>query len=137
GFTGGRLLVTHDPVDAVVLADRLVIVEAGRVTQTGTTAEVVARPRSRYVADLVGINLLLATGDGAHTARLDSGAALIVADPVPAGAVAVALRPRAVALHRHEPDGSPRNTWRATVATVEGDHDRVRVRLAGPVPVTA
>jgi molybdate transport system ATP-binding protein len=136
-FSGARLLVTHDPIDAVVLADRLVIIESGTVTQTGTTAEVVARPRSRYVADLVGINLLHGTRASAHVARLDTGAELRVADPLPSADVAIAVRPQAVALHEHRPDGSPRNTWEATVAALEGDHDRVRVRLDGPIPLTA
>ena len=62
-FDGVRLLVTHDPVDAYALADRVVILEAGRVVQTGTLADVTAQPRSRYIADLIGINLLTGTGD--------------------------------------------------------------------------
>ena len=53
-----RIVVTHDPLDAAALADRLVVLEAGRVVQQGTLAEITARPRSRYVADLVGVNLL-------------------------------------------------------------------------------
>jgi molybdate transport system ATP-binding protein len=136
-FAGGRLLVTHDPVDALVLADRLVIVEAGRVTQAGDPASVVARPASTYVAQLVGVNLLHGTATDAHIVRLAGGAELTVADPAPDGEVAVAIRPQAVALHRHQPEGSPRNSWKATVADVEPDHDRVRVTLAGPVPLTA
>jgi molybdate transport system ATP-binding protein len=140
-FPGARLLITHDPVDAIVLADRLVILEAGRVTQTGTPAEVTARPRSRYVAELVGINLLHGGAVDAHTVRLASGAALTVADALPDGGpdeqVAIALRPQAIALHRGRPDGSPRNTWSTTVADLEADRDRVRVTLDGPVPATA
>jgi molybdate transport system ATP-binding protein len=136
-FPGARLLVTHDPVDAVVLADRLVILEQGRVAQAGTTAEVVARPRSRFVADLVGLNLLHAVRADDHTARLDRGAELTTADPLPADDLAIAVRPQAVALHRHRPDGSARNSWEATVSGLEGDRDRVRVSLAGPVPLTA
>jgi molybdate transport system ATP-binding protein len=136
-FPGARLLVTHDPVDAVVLADRLVILEQGRVAQAGTTAEVVARPRSRFVADLVGLNLLHAVRVGDHTARLDTGAELTTADPLPTSDLAIAVRPQAVALHRQRPDGSPRNAWEATVSGLEGDRDRVRVSLGGPVPLTA
>src|SRR5438309_10233131 len=56
-FRGVRLLVTHDPVEAMAMADRLVVVEQGRVLQSGTPADVTQRPRSRYVADLVGVNL--------------------------------------------------------------------------------
>ena len=159
-FGGARLLVTHDPVDAIVLADRLVVVEGGRVTQTGTTAEVTRRPRSRYVAELVGVNLLHGTAAGDRTVRLASGACLTVADPLPGpgsgsdsgsdspdpdrdpgpgsgSGLAVAIRPRALALHRHRPEGSPRNTWPATVVDLEADRDRVRVQLDGPVPAVA
>jgi len=136
-FPGARLLVTHGPVDALVLADRLVIIEGGRVTQTGTPAAVTARPASRYVAQLVGINLLHGTAAGDRSVRLDTGATLVVADPLPATDLAIAVRPQAIALHRHRPDGSPRNTWHATVDDVEADRDRVRVTLGGPVPATA
>src|SRR5205823_4800420 len=64
-FDGIRIVITHDPLEAVALADRLVILESGRVVQTGSPAEVTRRPRSRYVADLVGVNLFrgIATGD--------------------------------------------------------------------------
>jgi molybdate transport system ATP-binding protein len=136
-FAGARLLVTHDPVDALVLADRLVIVEAGRVTQTGTPADVTARPASRYVAQLVGINLLHGTATDDHTIRLATGATLTVADPLPGTDIAIAIRPQAIALHRHQPHGSPRNTWQATITDLEADRDRVRVTLDGPIPATA
>lgn len=136
-FAGARLLVTHDPVDAVVLADRLVILEHGRVTQTGTPAQVTARPASRYVAELVGLNLVHGEATSEWTVRLPSGAVLELADPVPGPDVAIAIRPQAVALHRHQPDGSPRNTWRGTVTDLRPDGHRVRVTLAGDVPLTA
>jgi molybdate transport system ATP-binding protein len=132
-FNGARLLVTHDPVDALVLADRLVIVERGHVTQTGIPAAVTARPASRYIAQLVGINLLHGTATGEHTVRLDTGAELTVADPLPGSDIALAIRPQAIALHSHQPD----NTWAAAITDVEADHDRVRVTLAGPVAATA
>jgi molybdate transport system ATP-binding protein len=136
-FHGARLLVTHDAVDALVLADRLVIVEHGRVTQTGTPAAVTARPASRYIAQLIGINLLHGTAVGEHTVRLDTGGELTVADPLPGSDIALAIRPQAIALHSHQPDGSPRNAWTATVTDLEADRDRVRVTLTGPVAATA
>ena len=46
--------MTHDLGDAVALADRLVVLEAGRVTQAGTAGDLAAAPASDYVADLVG-----------------------------------------------------------------------------------
>jgi molybdate transport system ATP-binding protein len=136
-FGGARLIVTHDPVDAMVLADRLVVIERGRVTQTGTAADVTRHPRSRYVAELVGVNLLHGVAAGEHAVRLAGGAELVVADPLPGHDVAVALRPQAVALHRVQPEGSPRNTWPATVADLEADRDRVRVQLDGSIPLVA
>jgi len=136
-FRGARLLVTHDPIDAIVLADRLVIIEAGRITQTGTPAAVTACPASPYVAQLVGINLLHGRANGERTVRLPSGATLTVADPLPGPDVAVAIRPQAVTLHRHPPEGSARNTWSTTIDGLEADRDRVRVTLDGPVPITA
>ena len=59
-----NILVTHDLLDAVALGDRMMVIEDGAVVQTGTPAEVTARPRSTYVADLTGVNLLRGTGHG-------------------------------------------------------------------------
>jgi molybdate transport system ATP-binding protein len=136
-FPGARLLVTHDPVDALVLADRIVVLEEGRVTQRGTTAEVARHPRSAYVAELVGVNLLVGARAGDHAVRLPSGAELVVADPLPAVDVAVAVRPQAVTLSPRAPEGSARNAWPVTVVDLEADHDRVRVQLAGAVALVA
>ncbi len=132
---GVRLLVTHDPVDAYALADRIVIVEEGRVVQTGTLADVTARPRSRYIADLVGINLIAGEPDGAAIVTA-SGGRLVPADTVTGPAFAV-IQPHAVALYPSPPEGSPRNVWRATVADIDRQNDRVRVRLDGAVPLVA
>jgi molybdate transport system ATP-binding protein len=134
-FDGIRLLVTHDPVDAYALADRVVILDAGRVVQSGTIADVTARPRSRYIADLVGVNLLTGTGHGATMATA-TGAHIVAADPIEGPAFAV-IQPHAVALYRVPPEGSPRNVWAATVADIDRQADRVRVRLNGPVPLVA
>jgi molybdate transport system ATP-binding protein len=134
-FDGSRIVVTHDPVEAVLLGDRIVVLEDGRVIQTGTAEELRRRPRSDYVAELFGLNLWRGTSrEGIVT--LDSGLELVVPE-APAGDVLVSVSPRAVALHAVEPEGSPRNTWQGTVAAVEPDHDIVRVRLEGVVPVTA
>ena len=50
GFEGTRILVTHEPSEAMGLADRVVVVEHGRVTQSGSPAELRAAPRSDFVA---------------------------------------------------------------------------------------
>jgi molybdate transport system ATP-binding protein len=134
-FDGMRLLITHDPVDAYALADRMVILEAGRVAQTGTLAEVTARPRSRYIADLLGTNLLLGEGRGGALV-LATGAGVVAAEPV-TGPVFAVVPPSAVALYLTQPTGSPRNVWPSRVADVDQQTDRVRVRLEGPVPLVA
>ena len=72
-FAGARVLVTHELLDAVALADRLVVLEDGRVAQAGPVAEVAGRPRSRYVADLVGVNLLRGRGAGSRGRRSTAG----------------------------------------------------------------
>ena len=134
-FEGSRIVVTHDPVEAVLLGDRMVVLEEGRVAQSGTAEELRLRPRTSYVAELFGLNLWRGTSrDGLVT--LESGLELVVPE-APAGAVLVSVSPRAVALHGEHPEGSPRNSWEGTVASVEPDHDVVRVRLEGVVPVTA
>ncbi len=133
---GARVLVTHDPVDAAVLADRVVILEAGRVVQTGTMAEIALRPRSAYVADLVGRNLYRGVAaDGRVT--LPGGATLVVGDRTVTGEVHVAIHPRSVGLHRTAPGGSPRNHFTGTVTDLDGLGDRVRVRIEGAVPMVA
>jgi molybdate transport system ATP-binding protein len=135
-FRGSVVLVTHDPVDAYTLADRVVIVEDGHVVQDGTFIEIAAHPRSAYVAELVGVNLLAGCLMGGVFA-VDGGATLVVAvDDVDGPAIAV-IRPQAVSLHITRPDGSPRNTWRASVIDVDHRGDRVRVRLVGAIQLTA
>ena len=136
-FPGAVLVVTHDPLDAMLLADRLVVIEQGRVTQQGTPAEVARRPRTRYVARLVGLNLLRGRVEGSGI-RLPNGASVAVADLGGlTGEVMVAFRPAAVSIHRERPHGSPRNVWAGTVSSVEPYGGTVRVGIAGPVPLTA
>ncbi|QFZ21354.1 ABC transporter ATP-binding protein [Saccharothrix syringae] len=134
-YPGHTLLVTHDPLDAMVLADRLVVLEHGRVVQQGPPTEVARRPRTDYVADLVGLNLYRGTADGT-TVALDGGGALTVAAPV-TGRVHVVFPPNAVGLHPERPTGSPRNAWRVRVSGVEQHAHTTRVRLDGAPPVLA
>jgi molybdate transport system ATP-binding protein len=135
-FDGMRVLVTHDPVDAYALADRVAILEGGRVVQAGTLAEVTAHPRSRYVADLVGVNLLTGTvRDGLLTTS--DGTTVVVADAEPGPAYAV-IRPHSITLTRTAPEGtSARNTWPGTIVDIDRLGARARVGIHGPLPLTA
>jgi molybdate transport system ATP-binding protein len=128
-FAGATLLVTHDPVDAAVLTDRLVVIEQGRVVQQGAPQEVARRPRTDYVARLVGLNLLAGRGHG-HRLVLPSGGSVALADSA-FGEVYVAFRPAAVSLFVHRPDGSPRNLWAGRIATLEPHGEGVRVEVGG------
>jgi molybdate transport system ATP-binding protein len=135
-FDGVRLLVTHDPVDAYALADRVVILEHGTVTQTGPLADVVARPRTPYVADLVGLNLIAGEANGDTLVTGESGK-VVAATHDATGPAYAAIRPQAVSLHRRHPEGSARNVWELTVDHVDQHHDRARVRLGGALTLVA
>lgn len=135
-FQGCTVLVTHDPVDAYALADRVVVLEQGAVVQQGTLAEVAANPRSRYVAELVGINLLSGTVS-AGVFQTDDGGRVVVGDDADVGPSFLAIRPQSVSLHLGRPEGSQRNVWPSMVVAIDSHHDRVRVRLQGEVPIVA
>lgn len=133
-FTGVGLIVTHDPLEALLLGDRLVILEAGRVVQQGQPDVVARHPRTDYVARLVGLNLYRGTAEGTSVVLPDTSVRLTVL-PGAIGAVFASIRPAAVAVHRHRPSGSPRNVWCATVDTLERTADRIRLQVADPLPM--
>jgi molybdate transport system ATP-binding protein len=147
-FAGPVVVVTHDPLEAMVMADRLLVLEGGRTVQQGRPADVARRPATDYVARLVGLNLYAGTvaadaggepglhlalsgggrlyAAGLPTSGLDGGAA------VPGSRVLVAVRPAAVSVHLQRPGaGSPRNVWPGQVAGMEPSADRVRVQVRG------
>ena len=134
-FAGCTLLVTHDPLDAMVLADSLVVVEQGRVVQVGPPAEVARAPRTEYVAHLVGLNLYRGNAAGGRV-NLHGGGELTSAGTCD-GPVFVSLRPSAVGLHRTPPEGSARNTWPGRVARMEQHGDTVRIEVEGAPRVLA
>jgi molybdate transport system ATP-binding protein len=134
-FNGVRLVVTHDPLEAMAIADRLVILEQGRVLQSGSPSEVAQRPRSRYVADLVGVNLYRGRAHD-NVIALSGGGALTVAEGAEGDVFAV-VHPRTVALYRSRPDGTPRNLWEGRASNLDLQGDRVRVRLEGSPAIVA
>jgi molybdate transport system ATP-binding protein len=134
-FQGIRLVVTHDPLEAVALADRLIVMEKGRLVQTGAPAEVTERPRSQYVADLVGVNLL--KGEADHGSVRIPGGPVVAAAGAESGEVFAVIHPRTVAIHKSRPEGSPRNVWPGRASHIELLGNRVRVRIDGDVPLVA
>jgi molybdate transport system ATP-binding protein len=144
-FGGVAMVVTHDPVDAMTLADDIVVLEKGRVTQGGTVEEIRASPRTTYGAELVGINLFAGVlepiGDGAATLRTTDGSVVVPCPPEVSGpldGVIGLLRPADVALYREQPSpGSARNVFAGTVRSIASDGERARIGLDTSPPLVA
>jgi molybdate transport system ATP-binding protein len=102
-FPGIALLVTHDAIDALTLADRVLVLDEGQVAQVGPPAVVAAEPRTPHVARLVGLNLV---SDGDDL---------------------MAFTPDAVVVSLAEPEGSSRLHWHGQVATLAPHGDAVRL----------
>lgn len=137
------VIVTHHVLDALLLADRVVVLEDGRVAEEGAAGVVLSRPRSAFAARFAGLNLVAGTATADGVRRPDG--TLVhgtPGDPHPvAGEPAVAVfRPSAVAVHRHPPGGSPRNAFPVVLTELEPLGDLVRVRagdLAADVTVAS
>jgi molybdate transport system ATP-binding protein len=131
--TGKQLatvLVTHDPLDALVLSDRVVVLADGHIVEQGPTKEVLSRPRTAFTARIAGIDLVsgVAVADGLAAA---DGTVVhgMRTDDVGAGDPAVAMfQPTAVTVHVEHPRGSARNVFPAVVAALEPHGAVVRLR---------
>jgi molybdate transport system ATP-binding protein len=136
-FAGPCLLVTHDPIEALVLADRLIVLEGGRIVQEGTPAQIARRPATDYVAKLVGLNLYQGRVDGSQVV-LSGGGSFVIADHGQHGDVLVAVRPSAILVSTQRPQASSaRNTWPAKISGLTLLADRVRLDLDGQPPALA
>ena len=130
-FAGPCLLVTHDPLEALVLADQLVVLEGGRIVQEGTPAQIARQPATDYVAKLVGLNLYAGQADGA-TVTLTGGGTFVVPDRGQHGDVMIAVRPSAIVVSSQRPQhGSARNAWQAKITGLTLLADRIRLHLDG------
>ncbi len=105
-YAGITVLVTHDALDALTLATRVLVVEDGQVAQEGAPEEVAARPRTEHVARLVGLNVIR-DGDTFQS-----------------------FSPSAVTVSLDQPVGSARNLWRGPVRSLAPHGDAVRVQVA-------
>lgn len=134
-YERGTVLVTHDPLDALVLADRIVVIEEGRVTQEGPIAQVASEPRTDYLAAVLGVTLL--RGNASNGVITCDTAGTLITSTNLSGPVVAIIRPQAISLHTNKPEGSARNVWHTEITQVDAHHDQVRVTLAGPPPLTA
>lgn len=147
------IIVTHDALDALMLADRVIVLEGGRVIESGPTREVLQRPRSRFVAGLAGLNLIagtltehgLRTAAGqdiagqqdslpntgtAHAAgeAVEEWSGLDAGAAAPGQAGVAVFPPSAVSVFLTEAHGSPRNSFPVTITDLEPHGDQIRVR---------
>ena len=135
------LLVTHDALDAMVLADHLVVLDSGRVEQHGSPTDVATHPRSPHVAALVGLNLARGTSCG-HLVTVtghdrDRTAVEVVTVTEQQGDVFTSFAPAAVSVHVGRPEGSPRNVWPGEIDGMTPHDVAVRLEVTGPLPVLA
>ncbi|BCW37776.1 molybdenum ABC transporter ATP-binding protein [Arthrobacter sp. StoSoilA2] len=130
------IIVTHDVLDAYMLADRVIVVENGRIAEEGPTRQVLERPRSHFAAGLAGLNLVsgIITEQGITTpdGRFFAGQHDPVWSPMHGQAGVAAFPPSAVSVFLGDVHGSPRNSFPVTITDLEPHGDQIRVRAAGP-----
>lgn len=124
------IIITHDVLDALMLADRTVIMDGGRIVESGPTATVLTHPRSTFAASLAGLNVLRGTLVGTSLLLPDGGH--VAGQPVDGAEGGMpglaAFPPSAVSVFLALPHGSPRNVWPVTVDHLEPQAGSIRVR---------
>ena len=138
------VFVTHSQLDATVFGDTIAVIEAGRLTQVGVRDQLLRRPRSPYVATLLGVNLLqgrILERDAGGVARVRTADGLLsVADPGVDGDVFITVNPQDITLYRERPATSAQNLFSGPVVEVVPEPpagDRVRVVLGTTPPLVA
>jgi molybdate transport system ATP-binding protein len=134
-FDGVGVIVTHDPIEAFSLANRIIVMEAGMIIQEGSVGEVASRPRSTWAAELMGLNLLNGSASQGYVSVSES-TSFQVPNQMD-GPAFVAISPRSVAIYRARPQGSPRNVWQGDVDGLDLQGDRVRVHVSGDPSIVA
>ena len=126
-FAGVSIVVTHTALDAMVMTDRIVVLDGGDIVQVGTPAQVAAQPHTQHVAALVGLNLV--RGDAREGVIALSSGMTIVSSQQLTGPAFATFSPGAVSLYTSRPHGSPRNVWQGRVTSVAPHGDAVRVQV--------
>ena len=132
-FAGPRVLITHDPAEALLFADKINVVEDGHVTQTGTADDIRLRPRTRYAARFGGMNFIRGNARDGHV--YVGKHVLHVAEREVEGPVLVTIRPSTISVHLTPPEGSYRNSWPTVAARIERLGHRVRLLTESPLPL--
>ncbi|KRD14309.1 molybdenum ABC transporter ATP-binding protein [Mycobacterium sp. Root265] len=127
------IIVTHDLLDALAIADKVIVVDRGRIVESGPVREVLTTPRSEFAATIAGVNLVPGSITEPGILRTPWGADLSGISELPVGAPAIALfRPAAVAVHLSAPHASPRNVIAVTITELDIHGTTVRVRGTDP-----
>jgi molybdate transport system ATP-binding protein len=135
-FEGATVVVTHDALDVLALADRVVVLEGGSVAQAGTYDEITTRPRSSYVADLLGVNLFHGDATGTQVQLTDHEGCFETAGPL-TGPVNVVIRPDVIRLHHDKPGRPFFNVWPGQITGLDVMGHHIRVLVDGSPPITA
>lgn len=124
------IIITHDILDALMLADRVIVMENGRIIEAGPTREVLQHPRSRFAAGLAGLNLLtgIITAEGVRTWHGQDIAGEHEPSAIQGESGAAVFLPSAVSVFLSPAHGSPRNTFAVTITDLEPHGDQIRVR---------
>jgi molybdate transport system ATP-binding protein len=135
------LYVTHNPVEAMFFGERLVVLERGRVTQSGTRDDLLRHPRSAYVAELVGTNLLYGAPERAGVTEVRTGlGSIMVGAEAAEGEVFATVSPREITLYRERPEASAQNLFTGPIVELVPEPpggERVRVALGTTPPLVA
>ncbi len=134
-FGGVSIVVTHTALDAMVLTDRIVVLDDGVIVQSGSAADVAARPRTQHVAALMGLNLVRGHADRGVIEL--PGAGSISSSRGLTGPAFATFSPASVSLYAERPTGSPRNVWEGRVLSLAPHGDAVRVQIEAAAPLLA
>jgi molybdate transport system ATP-binding protein len=137
------LYVTHSPLEALLFGDQIVVLEDGRISQTGDRDDLLRHPRSRYVAELVGTNFFsgrTAVAAGAHATMRTADGDLVISSAEDQADLFVTVDPRDITLHTHRPEGSAQNVFAGPILELAPEPpggERVRVVLGTRPPLVA
>jgi molybdate transport system ATP-binding protein len=136
------LLVTHDPVEAAMFGDEIAVLEDGRVSQSGPAGDLLSAPRTPFVAQFAGVNLIHAeleparAGESLREAAAGSQLFHVLTDEPP-GPILITFSPVDVLLSHLAPETSARNVFQGTLSGITSLGDRCRALVDIGVPIAA
>jgi molybdate transport system ATP-binding protein len=136
------IMVTHDYIDALTFGDQICVMDRGRLLQVGSREELLRHPKSRFVADLTGVNFFegqisSASGNGLAQIWVGDSCLYAACEEKEMGGTLVAFFPSEVSISREHPSGSPRNVFRSEVKEIIHMGDKVRLSLNGALSMCA